>query len=199
MEGENERIIEMYNKGYSYQTIGDAVGLAKKTINRRVDKLKEEGILSDRPLPTGNVRANNRTPNHDRHRALLNDVKRMYEAGVEIEDICKDLSLAVVTVKKAVSELTRVGMIKRPTPSKKFRKNRKQKPWRIGEPHKCDPNTCIYGNENKDNNDYAKNGCNFCLITGKCRSTICKREACTVYEEVTPTNKRRRVDTKPCI
>lgn len=199
MEGENNKIIEMYNKGYSYQTIGDAVGLAKKTINRRVVKLKEEGVLSDRPLPTGNVRANNRTPNHDRHRALLNDVKRMYEAGVEIEDICKDLGLAIVTVKKAVSELTRVGMVKRPTPSKKFHKNRKQKPYRFGKPHKCDPKTCVYGNANKDNNDYAKNGCNFCLITGNCRSLICTRDACIVYEEITKNNPRRKVDTEPCI
>lgn len=193
MEGEKlNKVAEMYRLGYSYQFIGDTLSVSKKTINRWVDKLKEQGELKDRPLPTGHTRINNRVPNHDRHRALLNDVKRMYEAGVEIEDICKDLNLAVVTVKKAVSELTRVGMIKRPTPSKKFRKNRKQKPWRIGKPHKCDPKTCVFGSVTPD-----VYGCNFCLVTGKCRSTICPRSACTVYERISKSNPRRRGENEP--
>lgn len=193
MEGEKlNKVAEMYRLGYSYQFIGDTLSVSKKTINRWVDKLKEQGELKDRPLPTGHTRINNRTPNHDRHRALLNDVKRMYEAGAEIEDICKDLNLAVVTVKKAVSELTRVGMIKRPTPSKKFRKNRKQKPWRIGKPHKCDPKTCVFGSVTPD-----VYGCNFCLVTGKCRSTICPRSACTVYERISKSNPRRRGENEP--
>lgn len=194
MEGEKlNKVAEMYRLGYSYQFIGDTIGVTKKTINRWIDKLKEQGELKDRPLPTGHTRINNRVPNHNKHQTNLEVVRTLYEADTPLGDICVITGFRYETIIRMVSELHKDGMAKREKVKKaEFVLRKKKETYREGEPHKCDPKTCVFGSVTPD-----VYGCNFCLITGKCRSTICPRSACTVYERISKSNPRRRGENEP--
>ena len=192
MEGE-KKLIELYRLGYSYQIIGDTIGASKKQVGRIVNGLKAQGILSDRPLPTGQNRLA-RTENHTKHQINLERVRALYEANTPLSGICEATGFKYHSVIRIISELHRGGMPKR---RRQIIKQREYVPIKrdtsfvIGEPHKCDPQTCIFG---------AKCGwhnCNFASVTGKCRSLICKSDACTVYQKITKDNPRRKGSDEP--
>lgn len=193
------KLIEMYNLGYSFQIIGDAIGASKKTINRRVNELKEQGILKERPMPTGHTRLKKSSSNHDKHINNLEMVRVLYEADTPLKDICVITGFKYHSIIRMVSELCRDGMKRRERKRENVFVPQKKRntAYVIGEPHKCDYKTCVYGNGQKRYKEDGFNACNFCLITGKCRSTICKSSACTVYEKITKSNPRRKGEGEP--
>lgn len=193
MERESE-IIKYYNLGYSYQSIGEFIGVSKKTVNRRVDELKEKGILKDRAIPSGHTRKPKKVISY-RHANNLETIRALYEADIPLKEICMVTGFKYGTITRIITELYRSGMPKRERKrEREYVPKQKKKPtYKIGEPHRCDYKTCVYGNV--VNPDTYK--CNFCLITGKCRSTICPSCACTVYERVSKKNPRRRGADEP--
>jgi len=184
---ETEKVIELYNTGYSYQIIGDTLGVSKKQVGRIVSGLKARGLIEDRPLPTGHTRQP-RTENHTKHQNNLERVRGLYEANTPLTEICSITGFRYHSVIRIISELHKGGMPKRKkqVKQKEFIPIKRNVSFRIGEPHHCDPDTCVFG---------AKSGefkCNFASVTGRCRSLICKSSACTVYEKITKDNPRRK-------
>lgn len=191
---EREKVHKLYNKGVSILQISLEIGHTRKSVKKAIDELIASGEWQERDcmIRKDSNTTRGRTEAVKVKIAKIND---LYGKGLSIDEISEEIKLNTKSVRDYIKELRNAGQLLTPPPKPKKEKPKAfaKRPARVAEPTlpegktiKCSvavAETCVYGG--------AGGACRYSSVTGKCRSVGkdgCKREACTKYSKISPTN-----------
>lgn len=207
-EDETQIIIDLYNRGFSYESIGKSLGRDRKTIGIKINSLKQEGRLKDRP------RARMEKPKkpsiqETRIRKYAEQIMARYDQGLTILEISREIGLNPEATRKIVNKLIAEGLMKERSTlrgRRSFKRAKRKKgnsegigvikytskevpsTLKEGQTIKCTPSvarTCVYGGS------ITSGLCRYSQVTGKSRllgEGGCKMEKCTKYSKISRSN-----------
>lgn len=185
---EKAEIIKLYNEKYSIAEIRRRTGASRKYIDNLISELVDGNYIKKRDK----LKSREKAEKIERRKRI----EQMYLAGIKQKEIAEILHLSLRTVNKQIVEMKNDGMLQprkvhREVPKAVYEAVAKcevPSTLKPGQTVYCDEKiakTCVYGSIE------TKGLCNYCSITGKCRSVGkdgCSYTACTKYSKVSANN-----------
>lgn len=211
-----EKVVEMYNEGYSATIIAKAVGESRDSVNSWLKGQKKKGLIQARKSTICVEGYHTKDTSYD------DVIAKMYNENAKLKEIASEIGKSESFVDTRISDLRDRGLlIKRKRVSGvKVKKEPRVKTKRVlnrsfekHDPIEVTPTmckSCIYG---RAYDSKEKGLCRFMDCTGVARITLMPIEEigcpsiknrkikCNVYSKVTPDNPRRKSitdDTNIC-